>query len=110
MAEKKKKGFLDGYKTYDINKEGLGTPEQWKKSFNKRMSFEEAKEFLQDSDPMVIIGVKQGATNDEIKKAFRKLVNLHHPDRNQHRVVEATELLKKINAAYVILKKMFDIK
>ena len=36
-TKKQKKGFLDGYKTYDPSIEGYGNPEKWKHAFNQRM-------------------------------------------------------------------------
>lgn len=45
--------------------------------------------------------IKQGASEDEIKKAFRKLARKYHPDINNS--PEAEEKFKEINAAYEIL-------
>jgi molecular chaperone DnaJ len=53
-------------------------------------------------DPYDILGVDRAATQDELKSAFRKLAQQHHPDKNpgddgaHHR-------FKEINAAYQIL-------
>lgn len=47
-----------------------------------------------------ILGVKKGATTDEIKKAYRKLAHQHHPDKGGD-----PEMFKKINAAYQELIK-----
>lgn len=41
------------------------------------------------------------ATNAEIKKAFRKLANEYHPDRNHS--AEAEAIFKEINEAYEVL-------
>lgn len=46
-----------------------------------------------------ILGVSKGATQDEIKKAFRKLAHQHHPDKEGG----DTEKFKEINAAYQVL-------
>lgn len=46
-----------------------------------------------------ILGVSKGATQDEIKKAFRKLAHQHHPDKEGG---DETKF-KEINAAYQIL-------
>ncbi len=48
-----------------------------------------------------ILGVSRNATNDEIKKAYRKLARLYHPDRNPD--PEAGEKFKEINEAYHVL-------
>lgn len=49
-----------------------------------------------------ILGVPRDASNDEIKKAYRKLVFEHHPDRNPDSK-EAEEAIREINAAYEVI-------
>ena len=48
-----------------------------------------------------IIGVGRDASDEEIKRAFRKLALEYHPDRN--RKVGAEERFKEINEAYQVL-------
>lgn len=50
-----------------------------------------------------ILGVGRGATDDEIKKAYKKLALQWHPDRNPDKTNEATEKFKQISEAYGIL-------
>lgn len=49
-----------------------------------------------------ILGLEKGASDDEIKKAFRKLALQYHPDRNAGDK-EAEEKFKEINEAYQVL-------
>ena len=48
------------------------------------------------------MGVSRTATNDEIKKAYRKLAVKYHPDKNQGKK-DAEEKFKQINEAHEVL-------
>ncbi len=50
-----------------------------------------------------ILGVDKKASDDEIKKAFRKLANKFHPDKNKGDK-SAEDKFKEINEAYEVLK------
>ena len=61
---------------------------------------------MKKSEALKILGLAQGATDDEVKQAHRKLVIAHHPDRfalgsKEH--AEAEELTKRINEARDVL-------
>jgi len=58
-----------------------------------------------------ILGVARGASDDEIKKAYRKLALKYHPDKNQS--AGAEERFKEIGEAYDVLsdskkKQIYD--
>ena len=48
------------------------------------------------------LGVSRGASQDEIKKAYRKLVRQYHPDKNPGDE-EAEERFKEVQGAYDVL-------
>ncbi len=48
-----------------------------------------------------VLGVSQTASQDEIKKAFRRLARQYHPDVNKESSAEAK--FKEINEAYEVL-------
>lgn len=56
-----------------------------------------------------ILGVQEQATNDEIKKAYRRLVKLHHPDSFATESLEQQEIAEQrfieIQNAYELLVK-----
>ena len=50
-----------------------------------------------------ILGLKPDASEDDIKKAYKKLALKYHPDRNSDDPEKAAEKFKKISNAYQIL-------
>jgi len=55
------------------------------------------------SDFYSVLGVQRAASDDEIKKAYRKLAMQYHPDRNNGSR-EAEEKFKEITEAYDVLR------
>ncbi|MFA6090461.1 MAG: DnaJ domain-containing protein [Candidatus Gracilibacteria bacterium] len=53
-------------------------------------------------DPYSVLGVSKSATQDEVKKAYRKLAMQYHPDKNQGDK-KAEEKFKELGAAYELL-------
>ena len=47
-----------------------------------------------------VLGVSKNATEDEIKKAYRKLAKKYHPDANPNNKEEAEAKFKEVNEAY----------
>ncbi len=50
-----------------------------------------------------VLGVSKSASDDEIKKAYRKLARKYHPDVNRDNSKEAEEKFKEASEAYEIL-------
>jgi DnaJ family protein B protein 6 len=60
-----------------------------------------------------VLGVEEKSTDEEIKRAYKKLAVRWHPDKNQDNKAEAEEKFKSISEAYTVLsdpekKKEYD--
>jgi DnaJ-class molecular chaperone len=54
-------------------------------------------------DPYKVLGVSRDASEDDIRRAYRKLAKEFHPDLNPTKKSASEEKLKTINAAFAIL-------
>ncbi len=60
-----------------------------------------------------VLGVSKNATDEELKKAYRKLAKQYHPDANPNNKAEAEAKFKEVNEAYETLsnpqkRQMYD--
>src|SRR5690242_19624819 len=62
----------------------------------------EARPAMQFKDYYEVMGVARGATQDEIKRAYRKLARKYHPDVSKEK--DAEEKFKELQEAYEVLK------
>ena len=58
---------------------------------------------MANKDYYSILGVPKNASDDDIKKAYRKLAMQFHPDKNPGKEKWANEKFKEINEAYGVL-------
>ncbi len=60
------------------------------------------------NDPYQVLGVNPGASDDEIKKAYRELARKYHPDNYQNNPLAdlAEEKMKQVNEAYDAITKL----
>jgi curved DNA-binding protein CbpA len=75
-----------------------------------RIDFKERTTFCHiNMDAFQILGVeRQGATLKTVKKAWKNLSLIHHPDKNPHNQEEAHNIMIRINSAYQIACDILD--
>ena len=56
-----------------------------------------------------ILGIEKDASDQDIKKAYRRLAIVHHPDKNPDSA-EADEKFKEIGEAYEVSNKLETLK
>lgn len=61
-------------------------------------------------NPYEVLGIREGATVEEIKRAYKELVKKYHPDQYRNNPLSdlAEEKLKEINEAYDYLIKQYE--
>lgn len=78
----------------------------------QRQSGPAIQSMISDEDAYAILGVHRGSDNKDIKKAYRRLMNQHHPDKlvakgmPEEMIEMATAKTHKIRAAYDHIKAL----
>ena len=57
------------------------------------------------ADPYAVLGVRPDATDQEIRSAYRRLVQLHHPDHN-HGSAESERRFEEVQEAYARVRQL----
>jgi hypothetical protein len=57
------------------------------------------------ADPYVVLGVRADASDQEIRGAYRRLVQLHHPDHN-HGSAESERRFEEVQDAYARVRQL----
>ncbi len=95
--------------SYSSNSENSSYYEESEKEFNQEDSSknidEEFKQFYSPS-AYIVLGVSSEDDINTIKKTYRTLIRIYHPDINQDNIELYTEISQNINEAYEKLKKI----
>ena len=67
-------------------------------------------QFTQNNNPYSMLGLNETATKDEVKKAYRKLILKHHPDKRDKSVTEAeaSEKFRTLQKAFNVIMENQD--
>ncbi|KAK7801872.1 hypothetical protein U0070_013476 [Myodes glareolus] len=75
--------------------------QEWEKLYEFVDSFQDEKRRL----AYQVLGLPEGATNEEIHRSYYDLVKVWHPDHNRHQTEKAQRHFLEIQAAYEVLSQ-----
>ena len=91
QEEKRQQKKRDSHRKYEEQKRKHQDKEQEEKKTTSRWD---------SNNPYEVLGIEETATKKEIKKAYRQLAKIYHPDLALVNTDEAKEIFQKINNAY----------
>lgn len=98
------RAFLDGLSGRLDKHEAGGSPGKKQEGY----AWNEAPQKTVTEDPYKILNIPPGATQEQIRSAYKKLAHMYHPDKVEGLAPEYRQIadrkMKAINAAYEQLK------
>ena len=103
---KEEKQNSNNEKAYEDFKKSHGYNESKKEESTKQKVDDKYKQFY-SSNPYEVLGVKTSDDFSIIKKSYRALVRIYHPDLNPQNIELFTEITQNLNNAYEKLQKTY---
>ncbi len=101
MRRKDSEGPLSGTSTATTTKAKSQPPPEPEKPKYTAEQVNRCRELLSKRSYYDVMGVAKSATEDDLKRAYKKLAIKFHPDKNH--APQAGEAFKKVSAAYACL-------
>ena len=85
---------------------------QYQQQYQQHHNQQQQPEELFGTDPYLVLGISAKASPQEIKQAYRRLMNKYHPDKlikqnlSETKMQQATEHAQRIQAAYAYVKQL----
>lgn len=105
-SKSEQKSNSNNEKAYEDFKKSHGYNESKKEESTKQKVDERYKQFY-SSSPYEVLGVKPSDDFSIIKKSYRALVRIYHPDLNPQNIELFTEITQNLNNAYEKLQKEY---
>ena len=103
---KEEKQNSNNEKAYEDFKKSHGYNESKKEESTKQKVDDKYKQFY-SSNPYEVLGVKTSDDFSTIKKSYRALIRIYHPDLNPQDIEFFTEITQNLNNAYEKLQKTY---
>ncbi len=103
-SKSEQKSNSNNERAYEDFKKSHGYNESKKEESTKQKVDEKYKQFY-SSNPYEVLGVKESDDFSTIKKSYRALIRIYHPDLNPQDIELFTEIAQNLNSAYDKLEK-----
>jgi len=106
-SQSRQEEFKHSYQKQEQRQEYRESRREERSRYQEQKSYEHKDESTSrwdSNDPYLILDIARTATAQEIKRQYRKLQKIYHPDLTQSHIEEYTHIAQRLNYAYEKLK------